>query len=134
MKKKLYSLQGIIFQKGDFFSLGEKPGIGTAVKIEQAINYGMFHAIVGPSEEDPEILLGHMHDRWGYSVITNFILSDNELSFTKKYSGRPPIYYVFVEKNGNAWHGTYEGVDCGKGTSKCFIIETDESFFDPGMN
>jgi hypothetical protein len=130
-KEKLYSLQGIIFQKGLVLGLGEKSGIGIAVKIQQAINYGMFHAIVGPSEEDPKILCGHMSDRWGNSKITDFKISEEELSFTKWYENRPPIDYTFVFKKENVYHGVYEGDDCGTGLCKCIVNEINKSFFDP---
>lgn len=130
-KIKLYSLQGIIFQQGYAFGLGQKPGIGTAVKIQKAFNYGMFQAIIGQSEENENELCGHMSDRWGQSKITNFKLDDKELSFTKWYDRRPPIDYVFTDKKENVWLGNWEGEDCGTGPCKCVVAEIDESFFDP---
>ncbi len=133
-REKLYSLQGIIFQRGYAFGLGQKPGIGTAVKIMQTINHGMFHAIIGPSEENPKELCGQMNDCWGQSKITNFQITDEELSFTKWYERRPPIDYVFTNKKENVWHGMYEGEDCGMGTCKCIVNEIDELFFEPMMN
>lgn len=130
-KEKLYALQGIIFQKGFSFAIGEKPGIGTAAKIEQTFNYGMFHAVIGPSSENPEILCGHMSDRWGNSIITDFMISEKELSFAKRYTNRPAIHYIFGNKEDGTWKGIYEGPDCGRGTCKCVVIEINESFFDP---
>ncbi len=130
-KDEMYSLQGIIFQQGHAFGIGHKPGIGAAVRIEKAFNYGMFHAVVGPSEENSEELCGHMNDRWGQSKITNFQISEEGVSFTKWYTNRPPIDYVLSNKKENIWIGTWEGEDCGTGVCKCIVNEIDESFFNP---
>lgn len=130
--EKFYTIQGIIFQQGRIFGLGNKLGIGTAVKIQEAMIYAMFHAVIGPSEEG-ESFCGHMSDRWGNSAITNFKISDEELSFTKHYEDRPPINYLYGKKDGNVWFGGYAGINCGRGISKCVVLPINEYFFDPNF-
>lgn len=130
--KEIYSIQGIIFQEGSVFGLGHKPGIGTAVTIQKAMLYSMFHAVVGPSD-DGKTLCGHMNDQWGDSEITNFKISEEEMSFTKKYANRPPINYLFQPSSNknSVWLGKYIGFDCGKGVAKCIVVPIDENFFEP---
>lgn len=131
--KKFYLIQGVIFQEGSFFSLGNKLEIGVAVKIHKAMFYAMFHAVVGSSDDEKEVFCGQMNDKWGDSEITDFKMSKKELSFTKKYENRPPINYFFNIKAGNVWMGRYTGADCGKGTSKCIVTPVNEYFFKPTL-
>jgi len=130
MEKKLFSIQGILFQEGHALGLGDKPGVGLAVKIQKAMVYAIYHGVVGPSE-DGESFCGQMHDRYGDSEISELLIGDTFLQFTKKYQNRPPILYSFREKNGNVWIGTWMGDDCGVGKSKCIVTQIEESFFDP---
>lgn len=131
MNQQFYSLQGIIFQKGHAFGTAQKPGIGTAVIMQDVMNYSMFHSVVGVDENHPNTFSGGMSDRWGQSAITEFIMNENGISFTKQYSGRPPIRYSFRENKDNIWYGTYLGSDCGSGTTKLIVTPIDESFFTP---
>ncbi len=127
--KKLYLIQGIIFQNDHVLGIGYKPDIGTAVTIQKAMLYAVFNGVIGPLNEEGDYG-GEMNDKWGESSITNFKISDTELSFTKQYKNRPPIEYLFDEKEGSTWIGTYQGQDCGTDDSKCFVTEIDESFFE----
>jgi len=130
--KKIYLIQGIIFQNGHVFGTAYKPGLGIASTIHDALIFSMCQGIVGPNPENEEVLFGTMQDKWGKSEITNFKISEGELTFIKQYKGRPIINYRFKKNGGNVWHGQYEGVDCGKGESKCILTEIDESFLNPG--
>jgi len=127
--KKLYLIQGIIFQNGNLLGTSYKPGIGIAVTIQKSMLFGIFNGIVGPSVLEG-VYGGHMNDKWGESGITDFQIIDDELSFSKHYKDRPPINYFFNKKENNTWIGSYQGKDCGTGYSKCIITEVDESFFD----
>jgi len=131
MKKQLYSLHGIIFQAGMVFGTATKPGVGLAVTLEKAMMYSMFHSVVGLEDEHEDEYSGTMTDKWGYSAITHFKMTDSEISFQKQYDRRPPITYSFMKKEGDVWHGTYSGRDCGEGTSKLTVVPIDESFFYP---
>lgn len=131
MKKQIYSLQGIIFQKSMAVGTAYMPGIGIAATINKVMNYGMFHAVVSTDEVDTRILSGMMSDRWGISVITDFIMNENGLTFQKQYENRPPINYSFRECKENIWYGTYSGPDCGKGAAKLIVTPIEESFFEP---
>ncbi len=126
MKTQLYSIQGIIFQSGHTHGIGYKPGIGEAVTIQDAMIFAMYHGVV--SEE--ETLCGHMHDKWGDSQVTNFKVSETELTFSKFYDRRPEIRYRFIKKTDDVWFGSWEGEDCGTGQSKCILTPIDESFFE----
>ncbi len=132
MKKQFYSLQGIIFQEGNQFETGFKPSIGIAVIIQKVMNYSMLHGIVSTNDDSNlHILSGVMADQWGQSIIHNFIMNENGISFTKVYDQRLPINYWFREKKGDIWYGAYTGTDCGKGTAKLIVTPIDESFFFP---
>lgn len=110
MKKKLYFVNGIIFQKG-------VPPV-------------IYNGIIEPKKDQPESLYGNMIDRWGESKITKFQLNETELKFSKQYHGRPIIDYHFTKKEENIWVGGYSGIDCGEGESKCVVTCIDESFFE----
>jgi hypothetical protein len=127
--KKLYLLQGIIFQNGHVLGIGQMPGIGSAVTINKALIYAVFNGIVGPSVPKGNYT-GHMNDKWGESGISDFQISDTELTFSKHYKNRPPIHYLFNKKDGHIWLGGYVGADCGRGDSKLIITEIEESFFE----
>lgn len=126
--KKLLSIQGVFFQGVFDPFIAQKPGIGTAVALRKIVEYSMYYAIVYPHDTHDDIFVGAMSDRYGYSTITELKISDTELSFTKTYDGRPPIYYSFTKTSDNTWEGTWQGTDCGNGTSRCIITEIDESF------
>ncbi len=137
MERNLYALQGIIFQQGKIFGTAYDQSIGIVATIKDAMIFAMFHGIVGSSKDNEKGFCGSMNDKWGESKITNFRLSDSELSFTKQYlikgmpyTGRPVIEYVFDKKEGGIWFGTYSGQDCGEGKSKCVVTKIKESFFD----
>ena len=128
MKQKFYSIQGFIFQEGNILAIGIKSGSGASFNLEKAMARAVFSSIVGPSEEE-NVFCGNMSDIWGDSEIKDFKINTVELSFTKYYANRPPIFYSFKKGESNTWIGGYSGEDCGKGTSKCLVNEIDESFF-----
>ncbi len=124
----IYLIQGIIFQTGPLFSTRNKPGIDTAVFVQEAMHHGIFNGAVG-GDEHAESFSGEMTDKWGNSKITDFIINGNKLTFVKKYERRPGINYEFTKK-GDIWYGSYDGPDCGTGKSKCVLTPVDESFWD----
>ena len=126
---KIYLLQGIIFQNGSIYGIGNKPGIGSAATIKPAMIFAMFHGIVGPNVLNE--LTGEMSDKWGESSITNFELTENTLTYIKHYNCRPPIHYSFTKKEDGSWSGKYSGIDCGEGEANIHVVETFESFLSP---
>ena len=127
--KKILLIHGVFFQAQYGFGIGYKPGIGSAVTLEKVVRQGVYSAIVGPGDNpSSEVFLGQMHDYVGYSAITDFKMTETELRFTKRYGGRKPISYVFTEKEGNVWTGTWEGIDCGRGVTRCVVTEVTEGF------
>jgi hypothetical protein len=131
VKARLYLVQGIIFQQGHTFGLGNKPGIGTAVTIQNAMHFALCNGIMGSDEETPDLYGGVLNDRWGDSDISEGSLTETELKFTKRYKNRSPIYYVFNKKVENVWYGTYSGKDSGTGSSKIILTEINSSFLEP---
>lgn len=128
--KKLYFLQGIIFANGLIAGSSGEQSIGIAPKIKRAVRTGVFQAITG-LEEDPENLSGYMNDYWGNSKVTNFKISDEELSFTKNYEDNSTVMnYLYNKKDGEVWLGEYTSTDCGNGTSKCIVVPIDENFLE----
>ena len=128
--KKIYSIQGVIFQRGHIYGTAYKPGIGIAATIKNAMIYAMFHGVVGPDETAPETFCGSMTDKFGDSQIAGFQVTNKELRFDKYYKNRPVIHYIFTKKEGDVWLGTYSGEDCGKGETKCTLTCLDETFFE----
>ena len=124
----IYLIQGIIFQARSLLSTRNKPSIGTAVFIQEAMHHGIFSGAVGGGEH-AESLSGEMTDEWGNSKITDFIINGDKLTFIKTYEGRPGINYEFTKKS-NIWYGSYNGPDCGTGKSKCILTPVQESFWD----
>ncbi len=149
MIKQLYSITGVLFQQRRGFDL-ELDSVSDSseliMKISSVMNFAMFFGIVGPSP-DSESLSGHMTDRFGESVITDFAIGAETLTFTKTYGGRPSIFYEFkneviseevvglpdlnLSNDQEVWFGKYSGPDCGSGKFKCIITPIKESFFIP---
>lgn len=123
----IYLIQGIIFQAGPIFLTGNKPGVGTAVFVQEAMHHGIFNGVVG-GDKHTEFFSGEMTDKWGDSKITNFKIDGNRLTFVKTYKNRPGINYEFTQK-GDIWYGSYSGPDCGTGKSKCILTPVNESFW-----
>lgn len=91
----------------------------------------MYYAILGSDEDEPSKISGTMNDCWGESTLTQFLLTETKLSFTKRYNHRPEIFYDFVKsKEEGIWIGEWSGLDCGKGTSKCWLVTLEESIFE----
>lgn len=133
MSKKIYLLQGIIFQEGYVFGLGYKTRIGFAATSNKAMRFSLFQGVVGSSSIDSSNYFGNMVDKWGESDITNFSMNESEniLTFEKHYPNRPLIKYFFDKKEGQTWLGTYKGSDSGSGSAKLIVTESDEGFFIP---
>lgn len=128
--KKLLLIQGVFFQATRGFSIGYLPGIGSIATIEKALKQGIYSAIVGPDKiaSPSDTFSGHMHDYVGYSSVTDLVMTESELTFTKNYPGRHPIYYEFKEKKGNVWTGIWKGQDCGRGVTRCIVTEIEDTF------
>lgn len=130
MEQNIFSLQGIIFQEGHDFGLANNPGMGISLTINTAMRYAMFHGVVGPNEENPTVLSGNMEDPWGQSLIHEFTISEEMITFKKQYQRRPIIDYLFKQKENGIWIGTYSGPDCGIEKTKMIVTALTESFFD----
>ena len=131
MKNSHYSLHGIIFQEGYHFGIADKPGIGAAATINKAMNYAMFHGVIHPTELYSDIYEGELSDYWGPSVITDFLIKEDSISFKKQYTGKPVIDYHFRKCEEGVWFGVHSSAYTGKGTAKLIMIPVDESFFSP---
>ena len=126
--KKIFLIQGILFQDGEILGIGLDDEIGERVKVQKIMRYAIYHGIFSATKAGD--VLGVMSDKYGESEIFNITLSKQELSFDKKYKNRPLIHYSFSKKDGNIWIGEFRGPDCGIGKSKCIITEVNESFFE----
>ena len=130
--KKIYLLQGIIFQKGHSVSLGFDSIIGTRATRTPSVHFTIFHGIVWQTEDDQEMFEGLMYnDRWGDSEITDFKYTSGKIKFKKRYKNgnRESIEYVFTKKEDCFWYGTYTSDDHGTDNVTLTITETTEEFF-----
>ena len=131
MNRNVYALQGVFFQHNWAMAIGHNVTIGEAVAIVPQMMMTMFHAVVGKTEFS-ESIVGMMADQYGESSITDFVMTETKMSYTKKYmQRRDMIYYEFTEKRGDVWYGKWHGSDVGEGTTKCIVNEVAETFLIP---
>lgn len=126
-------MEGIIFQKGHAFGTALDPEIGIRARIQEFLNYGVFHSIIfSTPDADLSKVCGEMQDKWGSSEITEFQLNENHLQFVKTYKNRPAgIQYHFSKGENDLWIGRYTGIQTGKGTAKLYLREITADFFQP---
>lgn len=131
MNRLLYAIQGVFFQQTWRLGTAIDPEIGIRATIGAQLEFTMFHALLGKDEGD-EHFSGTMNDRYGTAAITNFVLTDIKMSFSKKYLQRNDVInYEFTEQKDGIWYGTYSGGAVGTGTAKCLVNAVDESFVSP---
>jgi hypothetical protein len=93
--EKIYLINGLIFQHGHvFYSIDEMSGIGDAVKMQTALMYASFIGVISNKVSDPTQLVGVANDRWGEAIITDFVITDKKITFTKKYRDRKDLIYM----------------------------------------
>ena len=130
MENKFLFVNGLFHQ--NFQSLGiaylsEAEG-GVKPVVKTGFGQFMFTGIVFPDLNSRTGMSGKMTDNFGESVLFDFEISDDKISFGKMYRGRRDcIYYTFELKNG-VWIGKYEGSATGSGYATCVIADA-EVFF-----
>ena len=78
-------------------------------------------------------LKGLMYDYYGASVLTDIVMREDYLSFTKTYR-QPPlasVTYIF-KREGDAWTGQYVVTNTGHiGPAKCLVTKVPFQLFIP---
>jgi hypothetical protein len=132
--KKLFLINGLFFQEQQRFGIGYKEGVGEAVFIKPQMIQCFFSGFIGPkpdTEDEYPGMNGMLQDHYGEAQISDALVTEESISFTKTYVRRgDPIFYEFTKKEGNDWLGTYKWPAVGSGLAKCQITEIEESFFD----
>lgn len=111
----MWLIHGLFFQKGPRKCVGVE-------------DREMYSGIIRRHKTTGD-LSGGLTDRWGRSKLSNIQLSEDRLSFTKRYDFRPALEYAFVLHEG-IWLGSYTGLDAGRGESWCILHEVKDEMFD----
>lgn len=129
--KGMYLIHGVFFQNQEWLSTTHRSPNDQGPLIESGITYEQYAgAIYRPA--DPNQLVGVMTDRWGASEITNFVMTESVLCFTKKYVNRSDlIAYAFKLRDEMTWVGEYDGPEVGSGISQCVVTKVADDFFSP---
>lgn len=127
---RLYLIQGFFFQRRGLVGIRHTIEGAIAV-IQQGLVRDQFAGVLFPSDQDPEEYNGLMSDRIGESELSDVVITEDEFSFTKKYTFRDdPIRYTF-HNEGDIWVGTYTGPAVGSGTANCILTKVSKDLFDP---
>ena len=130
--KQFFFINGLFWQERAIFLVKHKEDIGEAVAVSEAMIHSFFAGIVVPHEDDKEKLIGIIQDHYGEAKLTDFLLTENSLSFTKEYLRRPyPIFYEYKKDENGIWRGTWDGPEVGCGWTRCVLLPVEESFYSP---
>lgn len=134
--EKVYLIQGIFFFENSGLDIGFDKKIGERAMIQKQPTYALFSGVISSCTDGSDKLGGIINDSFGDAELVDIIISDNAVSFTKRYlKGHGLIHYEFSKKAGdNIFQGKYKGKSHGKGIcglAKCILNVIDESFFLP---
>lgn len=124
----VYLIQGVFFQGARHIHHGRDGGIAFPIA-----NSGIaaFH-FAGIIRSDPDSvhsrLTGSMHDVFGQSTLSEIIMEETGIRFTKNYPGRDPVFYGLRKQPDGTFLGKYEG-KMGSFTARCIIAQVPEDFF-----
>lgn len=130
MEKKLFLIQGLFFANDYIMGISHDPEIGERATINQAMFRTMFAGVIRFSEDYPGGE-GALLDHYGTSILSEVELTDDKLSFKKRYDHRRDIILYELNKSGDCWAGSYSGNAVGTGAVKCQLLPIGEDFFMP---
>lgn len=129
-----YLIQGFFYQKHSWLDIAHRSETegGAGVVIRGGLCRFMYSGVIFPNFEEPDQLIGEMLDHFGESELLGVKITQEDVSFTKKYLQRSDyINYVF-RKEGELWVGEYFGSAVGRGDSKCIVnVAPDDLFLLP---
>ncbi|MEK7135989.1 MAG: hypothetical protein AAB821_00135 [Patescibacteria group bacterium] len=125
-------IQGLFFQNYLGLGLGVSPE-GPIAVIRSGLGRFMYSGVIWQDPEYPhDGFVGQMWDNYGASELSDVLVYEDEVGFTKKYERRADlIRYTFRVRESQTWFGEYEGKACGKGTSSCILTDVPDGFFQP---
>lgn len=136
----MFFIQGVFFQNQEWLGVQTVPIEGNVAVLRRGLQWDMYAGIIFPNPERVHLpenkftdeFIGGMNDHFGESTLKDIVITDLEISFSKKYNRRDDvIHYSFKIKDGNTWVGGYHGDEVGKGLSRCIITPVNDSFNDP---
>lgn len=129
----IYLVQGLFWQDKLTYGIGQKPSLGQAEYATRGLHHSLFSGVIAPPPTNPEAPLeGALQDNYGESTLSDVILTEEKLEFTKKYDHRSnEVRYTFNKKVAGFWIGAWEGSDVGTGFAKCVIMPVGPDYFDP---
>jgi len=128
-----YFINGVFFQDQEWLSLDCVAIEGNVVVIKRGLCRFIFSGIIEPTEETvlgSPVMVGRTMDQFGMAHLTNISLSDDRLSFVKKYDNRKDlILYSFAREDEGLWIGEYDGELTGKGSARCVLTPVPDQMF-----
>jgi hypothetical protein len=93
----------------------------------------MFSGVIGPEQDNPDVLVGRVTDDYGTSVLKGILIGSDTFNFVKLYDHRTDHIDYRFRKNysNNTWVGTFNGKKTGFGQARCILTFVSESFFLP---
>ena len=85
----IWLIQGIFFQNQSWLDVRCVPIEGNVAVIVKGLIQTIFSGAIYPDGKDvSHTLVGQMFDHYGYAVLTDVLVSDDEVRFTKRYERR----------------------------------------------
>ncbi len=128
INKKLFLIQGIFFYESTAPDIAYKPAEGAVVVMRDGKYYSLFSGVIAPVIGNETQYGGSLSDYFGPSTISNIRISDQKLSFDKKYDNSEKIIKYNFKKVGRLYVGSYKGYKI-KGIARCILNEIGEDFF-----
>lgn len=124
-------IQGFFYQKHSWLDIAHRSEVegGAGVVIKGGLCRFMYSGVIFPNPEEPDKLIGEMSDHFGESELLGVKITEEEVSFTKKYLQRPDYIKYTFRKEGELWVGEYTGSAVGRGDSKCVVIVAPDDLF-----
>lgn len=126
-------IQGFFFQIQHWLGIAHRSEAegGVGVVINEGLCRYMYSGVIFPNPHNEHELIGEMFDHFGESKLFDVKITEEEVSFAKKYDNRSDIIYYKFWREGELWIGEYSGSATGKGGAKCTIVEAPDSLFLP---
>lgn len=132
MLSDMYLIQGVFFQNQQWLGVACVPIEGNVAVIRSGLCYFVFSGVINRDLNDLfGRHIGQLDDHFGHSNLTNMCLTDDELTFVKKYTQRDyTINYTFKRQSSGIWVGKYSGEVTGTNIARCILTPITRDFFE----
>jgi hypothetical protein len=126
----MFLIQGVFFQNVLGLGITMDPAEGVRSIIRDVPTRFMYAGAIW-EHESSGLLVGRMQDSFGLADLSDILISDTEIRFTKQYEHqRDVVEYTFRKKENGTWEGEYKfnGGAIGSGPSRCIITQVPDGF------